>query len=456
MASVRKVKLKKGPEKIYIIQSYKDEAGKTHQNWIPCADEKEAETLMNAVRAAKLENRIYEKPKALDAPLPYATVAPDEVMTVKELLETYRQHHMRIGGWEAHTAGNVINITTHYIYPFIGHVAIKKVSPFFLQQFYNDLPNHNAVRSHKGGEPAKVSARTVREVHKIIRPAFRFAVQQGFLDQNPAAELELPKMERYEREQWSDEEVLAAINKCDDDPELLTMMSMMFGCTLRTGEMLGLTWDCIEFDEDLNGATVHIKNELARLNIEMIEQTGTKINFRFPPMKAGNRTVQVLKLPKTDRSIRDVYIRDTLVQLLREHMEVQQLTKQEYAEVYQDFGLVFCQKNGRPISDEMITKRFKRFINSATLRKVDLYSLRHSGATAKMEASGNDLKAVQGDMGHSTPEMLMQIYLATVNKARRKVAEQLEKNMFSKIKRPKKNRKSNTKKKRRNQKEQPE
>lgn len=131
MASVRKVKLKKGPEKIYIIQSNKDEAGKTHLNWIPCADEKEAETLMNAVRAAERENRIYEKPKALDAPLPYATVAPDEVMTVKELLETYRQHHMRIGGWEAHTAGNVINITTHYIYPFISHVAIKKVSPFF-------------------------------------------------------------------------------------------------------------------------------------------------------------------------------------------------------------------------------------------------------------------------------------------------------------------------------------
>ena len=161
MASVRKVKLKKGPEKIYIIQSNKDEAGKTHQNWIPCADEKEAEALMEAVRAAERENRIYEKPKALDAPLPYATVAPDEVMTVKELLETYRQHHMRIGGWEVHTAGNVINITTHYIYPFSGHVAIKKVSPFFLQQFYNDLPNHNAVRSHKGGESVKISARTV-------------------------------------------------------------------------------------------------------------------------------------------------------------------------------------------------------------------------------------------------------------------------------------------------------
>lgn len=249
-------------------------------------------------------------------------------------------------------------------------------------------------------------------------------------------------MEKYERAQWSDEEVLNAINKCEDDPELLTMMSMMFGCTLRTGEMLGLTWDCIEFDEDLNGATVHIKNELARLNIEMIEQTGTKINFRFPPMKAGNRTVQVLKLPKTDRSIREVYIRDTLVQLLRDHKEIQQLNKKEYAEVYQDFGLVFCQKNGRPISDEMITKRFKRFIKSATLRKVDLYSLRHSGATAKMETSGNDLKAVQGDMGHSTPDMLMNVYLATVNKARRKVAEQLETIMFSKIKRPQKDGKS--------------
>lgn len=456
MASIRKKKLKKGPPKIYIVQHYKDETGVSHEHWILCADEAEAKELLDYVRAAERENRIYVKPPALDAPLPYAAVAPEDVMTVKELVEAYRIHHMHIGGWEAHTAGTVVNITTHYIYPFIGGVPIKKVTPYFLQQFYNDLPNHDAVRSHKGGESTKISARTVREVHKIIRPAFRFAVQQGFLDHNPASELELPKMERYEREQWSDEEVLDAINKCDDDPELLTMMSMMFGCTLRTGEMLGLTWDCIEFDEDMNGATVHIKNELSRLNIEMIKQTGTKINFKFPPIKAGNKTVQVLKLPKTDRSIRDVYIRDTLVQLLRGHMEVQQRTKQEYADVYQDFGLVFCRQNGRPISDEMITKRFKRFINSATLRKVDLYSLRHSGATAKMEASGNDLKAVQGDMGHSSPEMLMQIYLATVNKARRKVAEQLEKNMFSKIKRQKKRGKTDTKKKRRNQKEQPE
>ena len=442
MASIRKVKLKKGPPKVYIIQSYKDEAGITHQSWIQCADEAEAKELLDDVRAAERENRIYEKPQALDTPLPYAAVAPEDVMTVRELVEAYRVHHMHIGGWEAHTAGNAINITTHYIYPFIGNVPIKKVTPYFLQQFYNDLPNHDAVRSHKGGEAAKISARTVREVHKILRPAFRFAVQQGFLSHNPAAELELPKMEKYERAQWSDEEVLNAINKCEDDPELLTMMSMMFGCTLRTGEMLGLTWDCIEFDEDCNGATVYIKNELARLNIEMIKLTGTKINFQFPPMQAGNRTVQVLKLPKTDRSIREVYIRDTLVQLLRDHKEIQQLNKKEYAEVYQDFGLVFCQKNGRPISDEMITKRFKRFIKNATLRKVDLYSLRHSGATAKMAASGNDLKAVQGDMGHSTPDMLMNVYLATVNKARRKVAEQLETIMFSKIKRPQKDRKS--------------
>ena len=79
MASIRKVKLKKGPPKVYIIQSYKDEAGITHQSWIQCADEAEAKELLDDVRAAERENRIYEKPQALNTPLPYAAVAPEDV-----------------------------------------------------------------------------------------------------------------------------------------------------------------------------------------------------------------------------------------------------------------------------------------------------------------------------------------------------------------------------------------
>jgi integrase len=72
---------------------------------------------------------------------------------------------------------------------------------------------------------------------------------------------------------------------------------------------------------------------------------------------------------------------------------------------------VIAQDNDSPYDVKDLSKRFKRFIRKNGLREVDFYSLRHASVTAKLRAT-HDVKAVQGDTGHSIADMLQNVYSA--------------------------------------------
>jgi len=67
----------------------------------------------------------------------------------------------------------------------------------------------------------------------------------------------------------------------------------------------------------------------------------------------GTRTVIVLKQPKTEGSIRTVYIPETVAKKLEKLREMQMKLKLELGDDgYMDYGLIICQANGRPIMTE--------------------------------------------------------------------------------------------------------
>ena len=78
------------------------------------------------------------------------------------------------------------------------------------------------------------------------------------------------------------------------------------------------------------------------------------------------------------------------------------------------------------------TTHFKRYLREKGIEIVDFYSLRHSGATAKLRATKN-VKAVQGDMGHNSSQMLMNVYAAIADEDRKNNAKELENHIFSKM-----------------------
>ena len=433
MASIIKRKLK-GSVKYYIAYRIKDGSGKQKQMRLLCDDKKEALLLLEDVTEAEKANNEYIRPKA-----PHVYSSPTKVndsvsqadITISELLDRYAEHKCA-EDWQAGTSSTSESITRNYIKPIIGDVTVRSVTAQFVQRYYDDLPNHPQARgNHKNGDQRNVSARTVREVHKILRPAFNMAATMGIITVNPTLPVSLPKQPKYKRAQWSENEFSHAISLCSDIQLRLFMVLMMSG-TLRSGELSGLTWDDIDTSDT---PYIDITKSVRRLKLEDIKKTKERsIIYIFPNQKANAKSATVIKDVKTEESVRRVFLPASVAKLLVEYKAFQDKQIAEVGDYYQDYGFnfVFCHLNGRPMAVKTLAERFKAFVKQKKLREVDPYSLRHSGSTAKLRATGN-IKAVQGDMGHATAEMLTKVYAAIVDEDRVNNAIIMEERLFSKL-----------------------
>lgn len=128
----------------------------------------------------------------------------------------------------------------------IVHVKLDDISPRLMDKFYQSLLSVKAkVVNNKKPKSEFLTAHTVREIHKFLRSAFNQAVKWELMSRNPVLNANLPKEEHEKREIWTAETLLHALEVCDDDI-LSLAINLAFSCSLRMGELLGLTWDCID------------------------------------------------------------------------------------------------------------------------------------------------------------------------------------------------------------------
>lgn len=429
MASIQS-KMRKNGCKYYIVYRIADHTGTKKPIWFPCENRKEAKYLLTEVASAERAGLLYTRsstPPGALIPAAYTTT-PSKKMTVSDLMEQYIRGYGE-EHWQASTLNANRALVRNYITPYIGAVAVADVTPRMIQEYYNDLPNHKAQQGHlQHTAPKNITANAVKEIHKILRPAFDMAQIWGEAMVNPTLPVKLPKRPKFTRDQWSEEEVSQALRLCDD-AFLCLAISIMFSATLRSGELVALTWDCVTTAVEATPPSIRVEKTLRRLYKDDIAATNSRdILFTFPSI-VGGQSVMVLKLPKTDTSVRTIYLPSTVSAMLDAHRCTQDTQKAFLGDDYHDYGLVFAQPNGNPYDVKDMAKRFKLFCAAHNLRTVDLYSLRHAGSTAKLRATGN-LKAVQGDMGHASAEMLTKVYTTIVDEDRRNTAVLMEGRMF--------------------------
>ena len=224
-----------------------------------------------------------------------------------------------------------------------------------------------------------------------------------------------------------------ALDKCEDH-KLYLAMNLSFACSLRIGEILGLTWKNVHIsDEDIaaDDAYVYIEQELERASKQAIEVLGERnIYHIFTPLMGNTSTRIVLKKPKTDSSIRKVWLPKTLAYILREWKKSQDELKGFLGDEYQDFDLVVAQDNGRPCENRIINKEFEKLRESTGLPKVVFHSLRHSSTTYKLKLNHGDLKATQGDTGHAETDMITKVYAHILDEDRKVNAQKFEKAFY--------------------------
>ena len=91
---------------------------------------------------------------------------------------------------------------------------------------------------------------------------------------NPAEAVQLPKYKKKKGDVLSDEEAHQALELCTD-PVLKLYIFLALGCSMRIGEILGLTWDCVHIEPDLidsDSAWLYVEKELQRCDKSALEK----------------------------------------------------------------------------------------------------------------------------------------------------------------------------------------
>lgn len=239
-------------------------------------------------------------------------------------------------------------------------------------------------------------------------------------------------------EDWNAENYRRYVKRGSTGIALFVMnrdINLAFSCSLRMGELLGLTWDCIDISPtsiELGQASIFVEKELQRVNREaMADLDGKDIMFKFPPTFASTHTALVLKTPKTKTSVRKVFLPKTVAEMLVQRKADIEELKDLFGDEFVDFNLVFCSSNGKPIEGQVINRAFNKLIEEKGLPKVVFHSLRHSSITYKLKLNGGDMKSVQGDSGHAQVKMVADVYSHIIDDDRRLNAERMEAAFYS-------------------------
>lgn len=408
MASI--IKRKKAYSVVY---SYTDEDGETKQKWETCHSHKEA-----LKRKAEIENQQFN-----------GTFLPPNKQTVASFLEdfvrTYGVNKWGVSMYDSNTA-----IIANYVNPIIGDMEVQAVTTRVVDQYIQTLKKTPAVsKKHHKARTQYVTDKTIVKIIKVLRCAFKQAVRWELIGKNPFDNVVLPKVEYKKRDIWDADTIRKALDECTDS-KLYIAMNLAFACSLRMGEILGLTWDNVHIeDEDIaaDDAYIFIDKELARCSKQALEMLGEKdIYHIFVPLLSNTSTRIVLKKPKTDSSIRKVWLPKTVAYILREWKKAQDELRDFLGDEYQDYNLVVALPNGRPCENRIIEKEFLLLKEKAGLPNVVFHSLRHSSTTYKLELNHGDLKATQGDTGHAEIDMITKVYAHILDEDRKINAQKFE------------------------------
>lgn len=294
------------------------------------------------------------------------------------------------------------------IIPAMGHLKIDKIKPLHLIEFYKNL-QENGIRKDK--KTGGLSPQTIKHHHRLIHAIFETAVKDWhLLSFNPAADLKPPKVQKLEAAHYNEEDAKALLAALDtlEENELKYKLAIYIDIStgVRIGELMGLTWPCIDLDKGV-------------IDITQASQYLPHVGV-------------FTKDPKTETSKRKLSLPGPVIDLLKQYKVQQAKEKLKKGDIWQDKGFVFTQWNGEPMNTYTVSHWFPKFLEEHNLKKITFHQLRHTYATLLLTVGKLDIKSVSKLLGHSNASTTSNIYshaLESVNEiAADKMSDMLFKN----------------------------
>jgi integrase len=315
-------------------------------------------------------------------------VEPDKI-TVGEWVLRYLQTYVKPKVQPTSYANYKIVAEKHII-PALGSIPLQKLRLHAVQEFYN-----------KAAE--RLSPWRIARIHHVLNGALKQAVRERLIPTNPAEYTTRPPIKRKEMTVLSGEEVNRYLEAAKGH-RLYAAFLLELSTGLRRGELLALKWEDVNFTE----GTLTVKRSLSR--VLYADEGYSRLEFTETKTEAGKRTIPLLP---------------EVVQELKRHKARQNEERLFFGAAYEDYGLVFCTENGKPVDPRNFYRLHTIILKRAGLKHVRLHDLRHTFATLLLQA-GENPENLRDLLGHTKTSTTLDLYCHSTMEGKKKAIERLK------------------------------
>jgi len=292
-------------------------------------------------------------------------------------MRVYKKNSIRPTTYASYTQ----SINNH-IKPALGNIELQKLRPEHIQNMLNDLSKGKGSIVNKALAPF-----TVIKAKNIMSGAMEQAMRNRIIPYNPVKATVSPKLEQKEIRVLTEDEQRLFMNALKEHRlEALFLLTLATG--MRRGEVMALTWDCVDFEN----MSISVKGSITRTKDP---DTGvTELRFSEPKTKNGRRHIPILP---------------SMLPVLKAHKERQDIEKAAAGSAWNPKNLVFCSNVGTPLEPRRINTTMQKITDSAELPHFTFHSLRHTFATRMLEANVS-AKVVQDILGHADVTLTLNTY----------------------------------------------
>lgn len=309
---------------------------------------------------------------------------PNEMILQDFLLDFLEKYKMNLS---ITTYNCYMRICKKYIIPLLGDIKLCDIRPIHIQNYVDDLLD-------------LLTPQTIKVHLNILNLALKRAYRLKLIKENVVQFVEVPKNKKYKNEIYNAEDIKKLLEKSRETSLELPII-LASGLGLRISEILGLTWNNIDF----NDFTITID----------------KITVR-------DKGQVILKEPKTESSIRTISAPKEIILILK------QLKKDRLAAKLRDEKshreLIFYDKNLNPIAQDVLSKKFRYFLQENNLKHIRFHDLRHSHVTMLIDAKV-PIKVISERVGHSNVNTTLNIYSHALREMDQEASDKISDTLFN-------------------------
>lgn len=336
----------------------------------------------------KTKAEVAQKMRAITHEIDQGIYTDPKKITVGAWLDTW--HADYLGSVKASTAAQYEYQLRVRIKPAIGAVKLSELTAPMIQRMYN-----NAVKSG-------LSPKSVRNLHGVMHKALDQAVELQYIRVNPCEACKLPRVEKHEIRPIEGEKISAFLQAIRGTPnEELLFVDVFSG--LRQAEIIGLTWDCVDFKR----GTITVCKQLRKERV-----IGGGGEYKFTSLKNDKSRV-LMPAPEVFTVLRRVKLR-------------QKENRLKAGSAWSNpMNLVFTNALGGHLCSETVYDNFKRIAKRIGIPAARFHDLRHTFATLSLQ-NGDDIKTVSENLGHATAAFTLDVYGHVTEKMKQDSAKRMQ------------------------------